>query len=184
MDKFGRTDWKNYNMACAMLATSRSIDPRTKHGCYIVEKSNKPLTMGYNGPIRGIDDDKFNLEPPFKYFEIVHAEINAICNYNGSLEGATVYLSGWPCSSCLKSLIQKGISKIIYGPIGSVRLGSDENELKACKKMIECSGIEVVEFDGNFWEPFLIMIKYLKTKGLTPSKELMEYFDEQIKNNK
>ena len=63
-DEFGRTTWDNFNMAIAMLVTSRSIDPRTKHGCYIIDKNNKPLSFGYNGPLRGSDDKKVSWYPP------------------------------------------------------------------------------------------------------------------------
>jgi len=173
MDKFGRAEWDNYNMAVAMLATARSIDPRTKHGCYIVAPNNKPLSTGYNGPIKGVDDDKFDLTPPGKYFEIIHSEENAILNYNGSLDGATVYVTGHPCSHCFKMMAQAGIKKIVWGPINSVRLDKDEEEWAAMKRMIDYVDVELVEFDGNFWEPFIIMIKYLATKGILPNKDLL-----------
>ena len=183
MDKFGRADWENYNMAVAMLATCRSIDPRTKHGCYIV-KNNKPLITGYNGPIKGVDDDKFDRTPPGKYFEIIHSEANCIYNYNGSLEGTTVYVTGTPCAKCFAALAQKGVSKIIYGPIGCVRLASDKDELEALERMKEYSNVEIVKFDGDFWEPILIMMKYLKTKGIVPPKEFLEQVKEAYNGNK
>ena len=134
MDKFGRADWENYNMAMAMLATCRSIDPRTKHGCYIVSDKNKPLTLGCNGPIAGVDDEAFSKEPPGKYFEIIHSEANAIINYNGDLEGATVFQSGHPCAKCFALLAQKGVKKIVYGPIFSIRLDADNDEWQSIKK--------------------------------------------------
>jgi len=180
MDKFGRAEWDNYNMAVAMLATSRSIDPRTKHGCYIVAPNNKPLATGYNGPIKGVDDSKFSLTPPGKYFEIIHSEANAVYNYNGSLEDATVYVTGHPCSNCFKMLAQKGIKRIVWGPVDSVRLGKDQEEWKAMKRMIDYSDVELVEFSGNFWEPFIVLIKYLATKGIAPTKDLLSTISHAI----
>ena len=174
MDKFGRAEWKNFNMAIAMLATTRSIDPRTKHGCYIVSGKNKPLTLGCNGPIGGINDDDFCREPPGKYFEIIHAEANAIINYNGNLDGVTVYVTGHPCAKCFALLAQKGVKKIVYGPIGCVRLDACKDECEALERMKEYSHVEFVEFDGDFWEPLLIMIKYLSTKGILPPKEFVD----------
>jgi len=183
-DKFGRAEWKNYNMAVAMLITSRSIDPRTKHGCYIVAPNNRPLITGYNGPIRGIDDNKFSLDPPDKYYQVVHAEANCICNFNGSLEGATAYVTGYPCSTCFKLLAQKGVSKIVYGPISSIMLDENNDECKSIKKMIEYSNVEVVKFDGDIWEPFLLMIKYLATKGVTPNVDFINEVSKIEKDKK
>lgn len=177
MDKFGRADWDDYNMAMAMLATCRSIDPRTKHGCYIV-KDNKPLTTGCNGPIKGIDDDKFTFTPPGKYFEIIHSEANAVINFNGSLEGATVYVTGHPCAKCFALLAQKGVMKIVYGPIGCIRLEADQDELEALERMKDYSSVEIVEFKGDMWEPMLIMIKYLATKNIVPPKSFIEQISE------
>jgi len=176
-DEFGRTTWDNFNMAIAMLVTSRSIDPRTKHGCYIIDKNNKPLSFGYNGPLRGSDDKKVSLQPPEKYFEMEHSERNAIFNYNGSLEGATAYITGFPCSDCFRALVQSGIKKIVYGPITSNMLETEEGrkELAAIQRMVDyCKGVELIEFQGDFWESFEIMKQYLTTKGIKQSKESYE----------
>lgn len=179
-DKFGRAEWGNYNMAMAMLAAVRSIDPRTKHGCYIVTPNNKPISTGYNGPIRGIDDKQFSLKPPGKYFEIIHSEENAILNCYEDLSGTTVYVTGHPCSRCLKMMIQAGIKRIVWGPIDSVRLGQDEEEWNAIKRMIDYSGVELVKFEGNFWEPFVLLIKYLATKGISPNRDLLSAISNAI----
>jgi hypothetical protein len=47
----------------------------------------------------------------------VHAEINAIiqCAINGvSTTDATIYCTNYPCSDCLKALINAGIKRIVY----------------------------------------------------------------------
>ena len=42
-----------------------------------------------------------------KYFYATHSELNAILNYRGgSLEGAKLYVSLFPCNECAKAIIQ------------------------------------------------------------------------------
>ena len=50
-----------------------------------------------------------------KYVYTVHSELNAILNYRGgSLEGAKLYVSLFPCNECAKAIIQSGIKEVIY----------------------------------------------------------------------
>ncbi len=50
-----------------------------------------------------------------KYFYTTHSELNAILNYRGgSLEGATLYVSLFPCNECAKAIPQSGIRRIVY----------------------------------------------------------------------
>lgn len=73
--------------------------------------------MGYNGfPIRCSDDEfpwKRDGEPlESKYFYTTHSELNAILNYReGSLEGAVLYVTLFPCNECAKAIIQSGLKK-------------------------------------------------------------------------
>ena len=51
-----------------------------------------------------------------KYPYTVHSELNAILNYQGgSLEGARLYVTLFPCNECAKAVIQSGIKTVIYG---------------------------------------------------------------------
>lgn len=48
---------------------------------------------------------------------MVHAELNCILNYGGSLkdlEGSTLYVTIFPCESCAKVIAQLNISQVIY----------------------------------------------------------------------
>ena len=50
-----------------------------------------------------------------KYLYVTHSELNAILNYRGgSLEGAKLYVSLFPCNECAKAIIQSGIKTIVY----------------------------------------------------------------------
>ena len=113
--------WDEYFMGVAKLAALRSKDPNSQVGSCIVSKDNKILSMGYNGFPIGCSDDEFPWERTgetlkTKYVYVTHSELNAILNYRGgSLEGAKLYFSLFPCNECSKAIIQSGIKEVIYG---------------------------------------------------------------------
>ena len=112
--------WDEYFMSVAILAGMRSKDPNSQVGACIVSSDNKILSMGYNGFPRGCSDDEFPWaregdSMDTKYLYVVHSELNAILNYRGgSLEGAKLYVSLFPCNECAKAIIQSGIKEVIY----------------------------------------------------------------------
>ena len=112
--------WDEYFMGVAMLAGMRSKDPNSQVGACIVSQDNKILSMGYNGFPMGCSDDEFPWaregdELDTKYLYVTHSELNAILNYRGgSLEGAKLYVSLFPCNECAKAIIQSGIKTIVY----------------------------------------------------------------------
>ena len=112
--------WDEYFMGVAMLSSMRSKDPNTQVGACIVSEDNKILSMGYNGFPRGCSDDEFpwareGAPLDNKYLYSTHSELNAILNYRGgSLEGAKLYVSLFPCNECAKAIIQAGIKTVVY----------------------------------------------------------------------
>ena len=113
--------WDEYFMGVAKLSGMRSKDPNTQVGCCIVSQENKILSMGYNGFPIGCSDDEFpwgrDGDDPLgtKYLYTTHSELNAILNYSGgSLKGAKMYVSLFPCNECAKAIIQSGIREVIY----------------------------------------------------------------------
>ena len=147
-----RTDyisWDEYFMGVAKLSGMRSKDPNTQVGCCIVSQDNKILSMGYNGLPTGCSDDVFPWaregEDPLetKYVYTVHSELNAILNYRGgSLEGAKLYVSLFPCNECAKAIIQAGIRTIVY----DCDKYADTPSVKASKRMLKASGVEFVPY--------------------------------------
>ncbi len=135
--------WDEYFMGVAVLSGMRSKDPNTQVGACIVSEDHKILSMGYNGFPTGCSDDEFPWEregEPLenKYFYTTHSELNAILNYRGgSLEGATIYVTLFPCNECAKAIIQSGIRRIVYD--------SDKYEttpaVVASKKMLNAAGV-------------------------------------------
>lgn len=122
IEKLDRPDWDTYFITLALLVAQRSIDPSTKHGAIAVDKDNTILAVGYNSPPRGCQDNLIPLTRPEKYAFMVHAEEALICNaakHGISLNGATLYITGHPCDRCFRGILNAGIKKVVYGPIGA-----------------------------------------------------------------
>lgn len=138
--------WDEYFMGIATLSGMRSKDPNTQVGACIVSQDNKILSMGYNGLPRGCSDDEFPWNrdgEDNKYFYTTHSELNAILNYRGgSLEGAKLYVSLFPCNECAKAIIQAGIKEVIYD--------SDKYEdtasVIASKRMMDSAGVRYYQY--------------------------------------
>ena len=143
--------WDEYFMGVAMLSGMRSKDPNTQVGACIVSEDNKILSMGYNGLPKGCSDDEFpwvreGAPLENKYFYTTHSELNAILNYRGgSLEGAKMYVSLFPCNECAKAIIQCGIKKVIYG---DDKYG-DTSSVKASKRMMAAAGVEYIPYEKS-----------------------------------
>ena len=139
-----RTDyisWDEYFMGVAMLAARRSKDPNTQVGCCIVSQDNIIISTGYNGMPKGCSDDVFPWDrtgEETKYPYVVHAELNAILNYNGGpLAEARIYTTLFPCNECTKSIIQKGIKEVVY----MCDKYADTDSVKASKRMMDAAGV-------------------------------------------
>ncbi|MBR5500412.1 MAG: dCMP deaminase family protein, partial [Clostridia bacterium] len=121
----------------------RSKDPSTGVGACIVDANNRILSLGYNGMPFGCSDDEYPWdregEPlETKYIYVCHAELNAILNYNGGpLKGARIYTTLFPCNECTKSIIQKGISEVIY----LSDKYADTDSVRASKRMMQSAGV-------------------------------------------
>lgn len=142
--------WDEYFMGIAKLSAMRSKDPGTQVGACIVNDNNRVLSIGYNGLPTGCDDDEYPWErdekDPLdnKYPYVVHAEMNAILNNrSGSLEGARIYVTLFPCNECAKAIIQSGIEKVIY----CEDKYKDTDSVKASKRMFESAGITTRKLD-------------------------------------
>jgi dCMP deaminase len=95
-----------------------SKDPRTKVGAVIVDDEKRVVSLGYNGFPRGIHDDDDRYEDrTTKHLLVAHAERNALDNAPLMVKGCTLYATLKPCSECAKSIVQKGIKRVVtYKP--------------------------------------------------------------------
>ncbi|WP_064615525.1 deoxycytidylate deaminase [Streptobacillus moniliformis] len=139
--------WDEYFMGIAFLSANRSKDPVTQVGACIVNDS-KIVGIGYNGFPIGSSDDEVPWEKDgdflnTKYAYVVHAELNAILNSNRDLKGSTIYVTHFPCNECAKSIIQTGISKVIFFSDKH----KDKDSSIASKRMLSNAGIEIVKLE-------------------------------------
>ncbi|NQY32110.1 MAG: dCMP deaminase [Coraliomargarita sp.] len=113
-----RPSWDAYFMATALLMASRSSCDRLHVGCVIVsggDQKNRIIAAGYNGFLPGAPHVSRIRDGHEQ--ATVHAEQNAIADAarrGVSLEGATVYITHFPCINCAKILAAAGIRQIKY----------------------------------------------------------------------
>lgn len=146
-------DWDEYFMGVAILSAKRSKDPGTQVGACIVTPDKRIVGVGYNGLPAGCSDDEFpwDREGDFlnsKYAYVCHAELNAILNSTKNLKGCTIYVDLFPCNECAKSIIQSGISEIVY--LSDKYDNTDSNI--ASKKLLNAANIKLRQLDPKFDE--------------------------------
>lgn len=105
------------NMRIASAVSFMSKDTSTKVGCVIVGKTGEPLSWGFNGFPRKVNDDvKERYIRPLKYKWTEHSERNAIYNAartGTSLVGGKIYITSLiPCVDCSRAIIQSGIKEV------------------------------------------------------------------------
>ena len=140
-------DWDKRFMKLAEHVASWSKDRSTKVGAVIVDSSTRTvLSLGYNGMVRGIDDDvEERHERPIKYQWAEHAERNAIYNARQILTGATMYSTFYPCSDCARGIIQSGITRLVaYEPDWNHPRWGGDKAFAVAKEMMSEVGLEVV----------------------------------------
>jgi len=114
-----RISWNEYFMSLAILSSSRSPCSRLHVGCILV-KDKRVVSMGYNGFLSGEEHKSIIQEDQLgKKHEMatIHAEQNAIsygANTGVALNGATAYITHYPCLNCAKLLVSCGIKNVYY----------------------------------------------------------------------
>ena len=116
-----RLDWE-VKKATAVLKTVacmahfNSKDPSSKVGAMIVRPDFSPVSSGYNGFPRGMEDDpKIWEDPTLKYDYVQHAERNALAfSHNVDVHGCFVICNLYPCHDCAGLLAQHGIARVFY----------------------------------------------------------------------
>lgn len=145
-------DRDSFYLGMAFWAASKSKDPNTQCGAFIISEDNEPLGWGYNGPPKKIRDNSICWGRPKKYDYIIHAEINAINYARGNLKNSIIYVTAKPCKNCILNIINVGISKVIYFPYKSKdstsMLANSEISSKT-DELVMLSEIELCEFAGD-----------------------------------
>jgi dCMP deaminase len=102
----------------ALVVAESSPDEETKVGAILVSKSTgSVISEGYNGFVRGANDDALPKTRPLKYDFVIHAEQNLIYNAakNGvRTDGCFIVQTHSPCVSCARAVYQAGIDTIYF----------------------------------------------------------------------
>ncbi|MBA3725106.1 MAG: dCMP deaminase family protein [Armatimonadetes bacterium] len=104
-------------MQIAKTASTRATCLRRSVGA-VIERDRRILTTGYNGAPRGVPHcEEYGCDVSERCQLAAHAEQNAVAQAaaNGvSCEGATVFVTCQPCSSCAKMMINAGIKRVVF----------------------------------------------------------------------
>ena len=126
--------WIDHCLTLAATHAAKSKDS-TQVGCFIAGPNNEPLSLGFNGPPIRVADTEARRQRPEKYLWFAHAEENAVALAARSghrLEGATAYVTHFPCARCAGMLIQAGIQDVYIGD-GVTSMDRHEFEVAAAK---------------------------------------------------
>lgn len=113
-----RPSWDEYFMSVALLIATRSACERLHVGCVLVsggDQRHRIIAAGYNGFLPGAP----HLSRVRDGHEqgTVHAEQNALADAarrGVAVDGATAYITHYPCINCAKILAAAGITQIKY----------------------------------------------------------------------
>lgn len=137
-------------MQIAHVIAQRSKDPSTQAGAVIVDQRHVVVGLGYNGWPRGIEpealpwarDTKALKYSDTKYAYVVHAEENAIYNTNKDPRGCILYATLFPCNECAKTIVQMGITEIVYE---SDKYHDDERWISA-RRLLDAAGVKCRQY--------------------------------------
>jgi dCMP deaminase len=113
----GRPDWDDYFLGIARAVSARAECTRRRVGA-VITKDNRIISTGYNGVepggyscLLGACAGDTDLTVPCI---ATHAEANAIIYGDRWLmEGATIYVTTWPCAGCFKLIRSAGIIRAV-----------------------------------------------------------------------
>lgn len=138
-------NWDEYLMGFARHAAKKSRDT-TKVGAALVGPDGEVRLTAFNGPPKGVLDLPERFERPDKYLFASHAEVNLIAfaaREGIHTKGARVYCTHHPCASCARTLIQAGISEVVF-ETATFGVGSQlQHEVSAAQAMFSEATVRV-----------------------------------------
>jgi len=143
--------WDECFMRIAHVIAERSKDPNTQAGSVLVNNKNVVVGLGYNGWPRGIENDKLPWDRKGKLYDtkyayVVHAEENAIYNANAQTQGGTLYCTLFPCNECAKTIVQCGITHVVYESDAY----HDEDIWKASRRIFDLAGVAYRQYKSEW----------------------------------
>lgn len=147
-------NWNEWFFDIANSVRKKSKDKHTQIGAVIVGPSHEIVSVGYNSPPRGLNDDlPERFERPEKYNWMEHAERNAIYNaarVGVSTVGCEMYMTcGMPCIDCARAIVQSGIRRIHMVPGTGSKGGYYDKEFDIARTILDEGGVEVIEHEDT-----------------------------------
>ena len=159
--KTSRLTWDEFFMNMAILAAKRTACKFVEAGAVYVDKHNRVISVGYNGPTEGdyhcIDVGCAKVDGDPKTHELkrcrgAHAEVNGMINAVDTkrLRGSKLYTATFPCYDCMKSINNAGIAEIIYfEEYERIKKGGKETEKEdEARELADKRGIKIRKYDG------------------------------------
>ena len=113
-----RINRRDYYMKICDVVSERATCNRRKVGAVLVSSGDRIISTGYNGSPKGLPhcDDAGHLIVDNHCVRTIHAEMNAILEAKNKVDivGSTMYVNTTPCDKCILSIIQVGVSNVIF----------------------------------------------------------------------
>lgn len=140
------TKWDARFLDLTALVGSWSKDPSTKVGAAIADSRNRVISLGFNGPPRGVQDDS-NIDRETKLRRTLHAEQNALAFARYDVSGCTLYVTHHPCARCAAQIAQAQIRRVVCNapdPDFAVRWAADIAEAQS---ILHQAGVELINLE-------------------------------------
>lgn len=140
-----QASWDALFYDIAVRVSERSKD-RRKVGAVLVKADRRAMSFGYNGFPPEIPDTAENLaNQVLRARSMIHAEDNCLRQSPFTVdEGATMYVTRFPCEHCACKLILAGVARVVAPApdLAHPRWGASWEHAQL---LLELSGIELTE---------------------------------------
>lgn len=145
--------WAGRLLKMARDIASWSKDDSTKVGAVITTMDGSPISWGFNGMPKGIDDNvpERHIRPE-KYKWMCHAERNAMdLASRANLDDCVMFVTFSPCSQCAQSIIQRGIKTVVVDSEFTVDKVPErwQDDMKIAIEMLNEAGVTIIEGKSN-----------------------------------
>ena len=145
------TRWTKRFLTMAHLISDWSKDDSTRVGAIIVTSDGDPISFGFNGFPRGVEELPERHERPDKYDFSEHAERNAIYLSRRDLRDTVMFVTHFPCPDCTRAIIQSGIKTLVVDAHSSDRINGESSLNDTTRKinsrnMLSEARVRVIDF--------------------------------------
>lgn len=145
--------WMGRLLKMAKDVASWSKDESTKVGAVITTLDGSPVSWGYNGMAKGIDDTVPERHVrPYKYKWMCHAERNAMdLSPRSDLTGCVMFVTYSPCTNCAQSIIQRGLGTVVVDEDCTADKMPEhwKEDMLAAIEMLQEAGVTIIEARPN-----------------------------------